>query len=356
MKLYNRNLEEIENQERQDRIGNIVKRQIEFLVQTYGISEKMLQDRAEGLAVIERLHSDSTYFVEYKGEKNELPNSRSVAAFVAMKKQEYDGDKWSFENGIYMNDSNSEHTIIHELFHFLSQKQQMGFDENGLGYAKSGVSISGYDRKDNLVDNSLNANGLNEGITELLATKIDTGSMPHGYAFQVHIADILISNQHNSLLEAYFSDDEKDFQKFLKEFDKKQNTVSSKKLIELSKAGQIVADTELLKGCLEYALSFCKDMDELRAERKRLLPIFRDMSNNLNIEFDKEQFDLKQFFDDILMQKKAEIESLSQTNSQTLLDSAVESTEGTTRVETINTQARTLKELAKEKDEITENR
>lgn len=351
MKLYNRELEEIDNQERQDRIASIVKSQIEFLVQTYGIDEKCLQDKAEGLAVVERHSSDATYFAEYKGEKKELPNSRTAAAFVTMKKQEYDGDKWNFENGVYMSDANSEHKIIHELFHFFSQKQQMRFDENGVGYAKSGVSISGYDREDNLVDSSLNANGLNEGITELLATKIDTGSKPEGYDFQAYIADILISNQHNSLLEAYFSDDEKDFQNFLEEFDKQQKTISSKKLIGMSKNGQIVADTELLKGCLEYALSFCKDMDELKAERKRLLPIFRNMSSNPNIEFDIEQFDLKRFFDDVLMQKRAEIEALSQTDSQALLNSAIEATEGTTRVETMNSQAGTIKELAKGKDE-----
>lgn len=351
MKLYNRELEEIENQERQDRIESIVQRQIEFLVQNYGIDEKMLQDKAEGLAVVERRSSDATYFAEYKGEKKELPNNRSAAAFVTMKKQEYDGDKWSFENGVYMSDANSEHKIIHELFHFFSQKQQMGFDEKGVGYAKSGVSISGYDREDNVVDSSLDADGLNEGITELLATRVDTGSKPEAYDFQTSIANILISNEHNSLLKAYFSDDEKDFQKFLEEFDKQQKTVSSKKLIEMSTYGQIVVDTEFLKGCLEYALSFCKDMEELKAERKRLLPIFRDMSNNLNIGFDIEQFDLKQFFDDILMQKRAEIMALSQTDSQALLDSAIEATEGTTRVETMNTQAGTLKELAKGKDE-----
>ena len=40
MKLYNRELNEIENPERYDRIQNIVKRQIEFLTNTYGIDEK----------------------------------------------------------------------------------------------------------------------------------------------------------------------------------------------------------------------------------------------------------------------------------------------------------------------------
>jgi len=309
MKIYNRELEQIENPELHAKVGSIIEKQIEFLVQTYGVDEKLLQDKVERLAIVERHAADATYFVEYNGEKKELPNSRSAAAFVTRKKQEYDGDKWSFESGIYMSDTNGEHKVIHELFHFLSQKQQMEFDENGIGYTKSGISMSGYDRQENLVDNSINAEGLNEGITELLATKFDIGSNPEAYDFQTYIADILISEHHNSLVKSYFSEDEKDFGKFLDEFDKQQNTISSKKLIEMSTDGQPIADTKLLKGCLEYALSFCKDIDELKAERKRLLPIFKGMSENINIEFDNKQLELKEFFNDILLKKKEEIEN-----------------------------------------------
>ena len=43
MKLYNRDLEEIENEERYNRIDKILKQQIDFLVETYGIDRKFLQ-------------------------------------------------------------------------------------------------------------------------------------------------------------------------------------------------------------------------------------------------------------------------------------------------------------------------
>ncbi len=69
MKLYNRELEEIENQERQNRVEKIVQKQIRFLVQNYGIDEKMLQKKAERLAVIERHYNDKTYCTEYKRGK-----------------------------------------------------------------------------------------------------------------------------------------------------------------------------------------------------------------------------------------------------------------------------------------------
>lgn len=348
MKLYNRELNEIENPERYDRIQNIVKRQIEFLTNTYGIDEKMLQDRAEGLAVIERRPTDETYFVEYNGKKQEFPNNKS-AAFAAIKNQEYDGTKWNFENGIYISDINKEHSIIHELFHFLSQKQQMEFDENDIGYTKSGILISGYNREDKLVDKSLCARGLNEGITELLAMKMNTGvTMPQGYAFQVYMADILIGNQHNSLMKAYFSDDKEDFKKFLDEFDKRQNTISSQKLIEMSTTNQTVVDTQILKGCMEYALSFCKNMDELNEEKNRLLPIFKAMLKNDNIEFDMEQFDLKQFFNKSMLQKKEEIEGLAHNTE--LLDSAIEATEKVTKNNTIREEVMKLNKIEKNRD------
>ena len=354
MKLYNRELEEIENLERYNRIKNIIEKQIEFLVQAYDIDEQMLRDRAERLAIVERNPKESTYFTEENGIKKENPNPRSVAAFVTIKRQEYDGEKWEFENGVYISDSNSEHKIIHELFHFLSQKQQMEFNSNGVGYAKSGISISGYDREDNLVDTSLKAKGLNEGITELLATKVDSRRRPDAYSFQTYIADILISNKHRSLLDAYFSDDEKVFRDFLDEFGERQQIISSQELIEMSTDGQVTVSSQLLRGCLEYALSFCKDIDELKAERIRLIPIFKNMLNNLDIEFETEDFDLKQFFNEILLEKRREIEGLMHMESKDVLSSAIQTTEEVTKTSTINEQVKTIEELTKESVEKTE--
>lgn len=172
MKLYNRELEEIENEERYNRIDSILKKQIDFLEQTYGIDTGVLQARAERLAVIETQPTDLTHFIEYKGKKQECKNPSRAAAFAKSKKQDYDGNRWTFENGIYFSDKSGDHTAIHELFHFFSTPEQMEFNENGVGFYKVGVEIDGYDREDNLIDNSYSAVGLNEGITDLLASKI----------------------------------------------------------------------------------------------------------------------------------------------------------------------------------------
>ena len=53
----------------------------------------------------------------------------------------------------------------------------------------------------------------------------------------------------------------KKFREFLEDFSKIQSTVSSEKLISLSKNGSDIVNTELLKGCLEYSLIFCKNIE-----------------------------------------------------------------------------------------------
>ena len=215
----------------------------------------------------------------------------------------------------------------------------MHFDENGIGYDKVGLSIQGYNRDDELVDASMDAKGLNEGVTELLTTQMLSSASR--YTYQVYIANILNGNMKNSLIQAYFSKDEGAFKSFLEEFDKRQSTVSSEKLVELKNGIQFRVDTQLLRGCLEYTLSYCNNMEELTAERKRLLPIFKSMMYDLNLEYDEEQFDVKSFVDSVFSNKRDKI----------LLESAIEATEEKTRTGTINEQAGNIKEIAKETDD-----
>lgn len=58
-------------------------------------------------------------------------------------------------------------------------------------------------------------------------------------------------------------------------------------------------NVNLLKGCIEHAVSFCRNMKELTEERKRLLSIFQNMRNNLNIEYSEENFDSRELFNSI---------------------------------------------------------
>lgn len=309
MKLYNSELHEIENLERENRIKILAKRNIEFLVENYGIDKEFLKKKFELISVVER--EGKTHFVEYNGKKEEI-NTTDAASFVAKKSQVYDGDKWIFENAIYTNDTNSDHTITHELFHYFSSNLEMRFNSGNIGYDKIGLHITGYNRDDQVVDKSMKAIGLNEGITEFLTTQLDGGIQSiSGYDYPTYIAGILANSQDKSLIKAYFSSDTKEFQEFLKDFDNRQSIVSSKKLISLSKIGNEMVDISLLKGCLEYTLSFCNNMEELKNVRKRLLPIFKSMRNNINIEFEDKNFDVKNFFTSALSQKMDSIQSKS---------------------------------------------
>lgn len=314
MKLYNRELEQIENKEREKRILTIAEKNISFLVKEYGIDENILRHRLEKMSVVER--TGGTHFVVKNGERHEI-KSGAPASFVTKKDMEFNGEKWTFENAIYTNDNNGDHTIAHEIFHILSENTEMDFNEKDIGYDKRGISITGYTKQeDREADLSLNATGLNEGITEMLAMQVDEANVPATYDNQVYLAQILINSRDNSLIRAYFSNNSKQFRRFLNEFDQRQSVISSKKLVSLSIISDGLIDVEMLKGCLQYSLSFCKDMEQLTNERKRLLPIFQNMSKNVGIEFSDESFDVKEYFKGTLSAKRQELQEQAIGKSQ----------------------------------------
>lgn len=307
MRLYNRDLEQIQNENREKRIQGIVEKNISLLVNKYQIDENLLRKRLENLSVVEK--EGKTHFVIYNGKKVEI-NSGNPASFVTKKEQEFDGDKWNFENAVYTSDNNSDHTITHELFHFLSANTGMDFNVNGIGYDKMGVSIDGYDKDDKEIDDGMKAKGLNEGITEMLAMEVDRKNTPDVYMSQVYMASILANSQGKDLIKAYFSENPMYFKQFLEDFDKRQSVISSKELVSLSTVSSNVINVELLKGCLEYSLSFCKNVEQLKIERTRLLPIFKNMSkmNEYSISFSDDKFDVSKYFEDTMLSKKQKIQ------------------------------------------------
>lgn len=306
MQLYNRELEQIKNDDREKRILAIAKKNIDFLAERYGIDENILNQRLEKMSVVER--SGDTHFVVKNGEKHEI-ESDAPASFVTKKNMEFDGEKWYFENAVYTNDINDDHTIAHELFHILSENTEMDFNENDIGYDKRGVSIVRYTKQeDREADLSMDADGLNEGITEMLAMQVDGDNIPATYDKQVYLAQILINSQENSLINSYFSKDTKQFRDFLNGFNTRQSVISSEKLVALTRISDGILDVDMLKGCLQYSLSFCENMEQLTDERKRLLPIFQSMVRNIELEFSDENFDVKEYFKEVMSTKREEIQ------------------------------------------------
>ena len=87
MKLYNRELEIIENKERENRIKKIAENNIAFLVDKYGIDENILRQRFEKMSVVER--GGKTHFVIRNGERHEI-KSDGPASFVTKKDMEFE--------------------------------------------------------------------------------------------------------------------------------------------------------------------------------------------------------------------------------------------------------------------------
>ena len=311
MKLYNRDLEQINNSTREKRFQILVTEVINFLNSEYGIDRDLLQKKAKEIAFVERESSESS-FVEYNGKKEEVKNT-GAASFVAHKKQEYDGQKWNFENAVYTSDTNSDHTIKHEIFHYFSDVLSVEFNEKGIGYDKSGVKIEGYDKSDRVVDSSVCAAGLNEGITELLAQKLDNETtLENSYAYQVSIADILINSKDKSLIKAYFSKDEKYFKIFLQEFEKRQKTISSEELVGITPKDTFDnLNRDLLKGCIEYSLSFCKTKDDFNIEKNRLLPII----DNIEIAYYQDGKNIKEYLLNVISEIEKKIEEIELSSS-----------------------------------------
>lgn len=205
-------------------------------------------------------------------------------------------------------DSGFEHTFAHELFHYLSSDVEMTFNNNGAEYI-SGISIGIYDKDDNVI--SEESRGLNEGITELLAIK-QTGTHGGEYNIAVKIADILMGRNSQAIINAYFSTDKEQVEKFYEDFEKRQTTISSKQLKSIpASCNYFTLDINLIKGCLEYSLSYCQTIEELETERKRLLPIFKEMRDDFNIDYSEENFDIKDLFVSVIKEKRECIQTKS---------------------------------------------
>ena len=289
MKSYNGNLEEISLPEEEKYLIDLMKDQIAFIEEIIGKDNtELLTDRADGLAYVQFLsEKDNTYQVIYNGEKHTLKN-REAAAMNATMEQSFDGNEWTLKNGLYLRggvENNDKQRLSHELFHNLSENNRMEFDENAIGYTKSGVKIVYYDRQDNVVDNSLKANGLNEGITEMLAMQYSNADKPQAYDIQVSIAKMLNVEGDNSLLKAYFSESDRDFKEFLNDFESRQSSVTQEDLISMdtSQRKDQAYIENMIKGCSEYSLSYCQSMEDLDTQKGKLYSILEDIIENPNI-------------------------------------------------------------------------
>lgn len=289
MKIYDNDTFDVVNDvEKEEYFNSLVENQIEFLneISNGNCDIKSIKDRANNLQVVRfKEPNPKSFNVMDNGKVVLVRANPNAAAFFGIRKVNVKEEKKETTNAIYVSDSNSKHTSVHELFHALSANTEITYDENGKGYNKIGLKIIGYDKNDNVMNTSLKADALNEGMTEMLAMKFDNSKQPQGYDVYTYITDILNVNTKNSLLNAYFSNDVEIFKSFLKEFDSKQTIFSSKELVSMSSKENLNFDTmmRVVKACTEYSMSFCKTMEEYNVQKNRLNSIFNDIKENINV-------------------------------------------------------------------------
>lgn len=83
MRIYNRELEPIEDLETQSRIEQIIKNQVDFLVSNYGIDRQILENKLRDLSIVEySKRNDKTYFKKINGEIKEFSIRRRSSSIL----------------------------------------------------------------------------------------------------------------------------------------------------------------------------------------------------------------------------------------------------------------------------------
>lgn len=306
IQVFDSELNDINDPEAMERVSSLLEKQVEFVVEKYGVDKRLLQTKLENISAI-KWFPGAPYTVIYNGEKTQIKGDRGATAFCNHMIQSYDGDSWDFKVAVFFDDMVDDHILSHELFHALSTNGNMRFGNNGIGYDKKGLSIIGYNRKDEKVDPLLEAKGLNEGITELLVTQFSSDERPEQYEPQVYISNILISPNNSKLVNAYFSDDVSDFRTFLRDFDERQNSASSEDLVKMGTSSNKPVPLNLLQACIEYTISYCDNVEQLKMERKRLIPILNKILDHNKFDDSSNEQEIVNIVNNILLSKKEEL-------------------------------------------------
>lgn len=275
MKLVNGKLEKIDNDEIISSIEAIVSKEEEFLLNK-GYSNE-ISKRKDNLLI---LYCDSNYNISINDRLKSQNIPENAAAICRTLVYDMGKDNWKFTNGVILRKSNSSHNISHELFHALS-KNNILESENGVFYDKTGVKIIGYNENGDEVDESLNADFLNEGITEMLTNEFCNEKEVVAYPFATYIAKLLTTHD-DELLQAYFSKEKSDFKKFLNDFDNKQSTISSNELVEIN-SKTILSDDEmfnLVNACVTYGINSIDNIEKRQELIIKYNNILEEMDNN----------------------------------------------------------------------------
>ena len=154
------------------------------------------------------------------------------------------------------------------------------FDDEGITYTKTGTKIDYYNRSldEYSKEKNFSSDGLNEGITELLASII-TKEYTGNYAPYVVISKLFMNNN-NYLLNAYFDDNISEFEKFYKDVEEKQSLVTREDFKILTSK---CTDYEMTSKIIVAGIKYCKSNgQEISDEELNLMINYLD--NNLMLD------------------------------------------------------------------------
>ena len=164
--------------------------------------------------------------------------------------------------GVALRPNYTIHQLIHELLHAISSNQHNYFNEEGIAFTKTGIKIDFFDKnlEDVSIPNNPSSNGLNEGITEALASIIDnqyTGNYP-GY---LTVASLLLA-PNDLLLNSYFSKEIAPLEAFYNDLEEKQSIISRDDLINLESKSLNDSDlARIIAGTIKYNEAYNNQVD-----------------------------------------------------------------------------------------------
>ncbi|MBE6158855.1 MAG: hypothetical protein E7159_03425 [Firmicutes bacterium] len=261
MKLINSDFQEC--QDTNNSFANIYNQVIEYLKTTID-DEQLLSQVINNCnhSIVQLTDGNSYTILAHDGTFKKYKYRDSSAAFKTNMAISVKENEISIIPGIALRPNYNKHQVIHELLHVISSNQHNYFNEEGIAYTKTGTRIDYYDKglNDYNMENNPSSDGLNEGITELLASII-TNEYTGNYPGYLAVASLLMSCN-NQLLNAYFSSDTSTLESFYNDLEEKQSVISRDDLCKLD--SKELDDAQLLKlivGAIRYNNAYNNTVD-----------------------------------------------------------------------------------------------
>ena len=215
------------NDERKEKLDEILNEVVSYLnsILTNESIKQIIGDNSQN--VIIQLTDNSSYAIKLPNGMIRTANfPNSVAALKTNMCNEINESEIYIVPGVALRTNYSKHQLVHELLHALSSNQHNYFNESGITYTKTGTKTDFYGKDTNnvVIANNPSSDGLNEGITEFLASNI-MNDYNGNYAPFVVISKLFLEANFN-LINAYFSRNSDELEKFYGDLEEKQTIIT----------------------------------------------------------------------------------------------------------------------------------